>query len=77
MEKGQIAHCEQFFLFPQCWQTRKNQGLFGKGLNLYATFMNFNDPHTEEPFANIVGKGKNAGDQHFLLFPQCFLPFPN
>ena len=20
---------------------------------------------------NIVGKGKNAGYQHFLLFPQC------
>ena len=25
---------------------------------------------------NIVGKGENAGYQHFLLFPQCFLkPF--
>ena len=22
--------------------------------------------------ANIVGKGENAGYQHFLLFPQCF-----
>ena len=21
---------------------------------------------------NIVGKGKNAGYRHFLLFPQCF-----
>ena len=21
---------------------------------------------------NIVGKGQNAGYQHFLLFPQCF-----
>ena len=21
---------------------------------------------------NIVGKGENVGDQHFLLFPQCF-----
>ena len=21
---------------------------------------------------NIVGKGENAGDQHFLLFSQCF-----
>ena len=21
---------------------------------------------------NNVGKGENAGDQHFLLFPQCF-----
>ena len=22
---------------------------------------------------NTVGKGENAGNQHFLLFPQCFL----
>ena len=21
---------------------------------------------------NIVGKGENAGNQHFLLFPECF-----
>ena len=21
---------------------------------------------------NIVGKGENAGDKHFLLYPQCF-----
>ena len=24
---------------------------------------------------NIVGKGENAGHQHFLLFPQCFQKF--
>ena len=31
------------------------------------------------PFENIVGKGENAGNQHFLLFPQGFpfLPYPN
>ena len=29
----------------------------------------------KEGFENIVGKGENAGDQHFLLFPQCFLPY--
>ena len=23
-------------------------------------------------FENIEGKGENAGNQHFLLFPQCF-----
>ena len=23
-------------------------------------------------FETIVGKGENAGNQHFLLFPQCF-----
>ena len=27
-------------------------------------------------FENIVGKGENTGNQPFLLFPQCFLPFP-
>ena len=35
--KGEIARYEQFLLFPQCFQktymqTRKNQGLFGKGI---------------------------------------------
>ena len=29
-----------------------------------------------EPFENIMGKGENAGRQHFLLFPQYFLPIP-
>ena len=28
----------------------------------------------KNPFENTVGKGENAGNQHFLLFPQCFLP---
>ena len=27
----------------------------------------------KKPFQNIVGKRENAVDQHFLLFPQCFL----
>ena len=26
-----------------------------------------------KPFENIMEKGENAGNQHFLLFPQCFL----
>ena len=26
-----------------------------------------------ERIENIVEKGENAGNQHFLLFPQCFL----
>ena len=28
---------------------------------------------SKRPFENIVGKGENAGNQHFLLFPPCFL----
>ena len=27
-------------------------------------------------FQNIVGKEENAGNHHFLTFPQYFLPFP-
>ena len=30
------------------------------------------DALEEKPFENIVGKEENAGNQHFLLFPQCF-----
>ena len=29
----------------------------------------------KEPFKNIVGKGENASNQHFLLFSQCFPPY--
>ena len=29
----------------------------------------------KKPFENIVRKRENAGNQHFLLFPQCFLSF--
>ena len=37
VRKGEIAHYEQFLLFPQCFKktstgARKKQGLFGKGL---------------------------------------------
>ena len=43
-------------------------------VTLYHTVPTFNDPEIEA-FGNIVEKGENAGNQHFLLFPQCFLPF--
>ena len=29
----------------------------------------------KKPQENIVKKGENAGTQHFLLFPECFLSF--
>ena len=52
-------------------QTRKNQALFGKGLNT----MHCRLLMTLEkmPFENIVRKRVNSSNQHFLLFPQCFL----
>ena len=30
----------------------------------------------KKAFENIVGKGENAGNQHFLLFPKCFSILP-
>ena len=54
------------FVFLCLYRSRRN------ALVLYHTIPTFNDPKEE----NIVGKGENAGYQHFLLFPQRFLPFP-
>ena len=51
--KGEIAHYEQFFFFPSVFkilvqQTRKNQGLFGKGLtNFNCTFLGSNKSEEE------------------------------
>ena len=36
--------------------------------------LTFNDP-VIKPFEKIVGKGENAGNQHFLYFSQCFQPY--
>ena len=43
-------------------------------LTLYHTIPTFNDSENK-PFENMMGKGENAGNQHFLLFPQCFIPY--
>ena len=63
------------------------KSLCADALTLYHTIRTFNAPKEaglgkhclttlkKTPFKNIVGKGENAGDQHFLLFPQCFQPF--
>ena len=48
----------------------------GKG-RLYKTQSRLLTTRTQMPFKNIEGKEENADNQHFLLFPQCFLPFPN
>ena len=41
----------------------------GKVIRLLTTLSRSN-----KYFENIVGKGENADNQQFLLFPQCFLP---
>ena len=30
---------------------------------------------SKKAIENILGKGENAGNQHFLLFAKCCLPF--
>ena len=49
----------------------------GNGLIGYHTITQFRLLMTvrKKPLENIVGKVENAGNQHFLLFPRCFLPF--
>ena len=42
------------------------------GEKLYAP--NLSKQVDKKPFENIVGKEKNAGNQHFYIFPQCFKP---
>ena len=41
---------------------------------LFTTQSRLSTTLREKNLENIVGKGENAGNQHFLLFPQCFLP---
>ena len=43
-------------------------------INLLPHNPTLNDPHMKTIFENIVEKENNAGNQHFLLFPQSFLP---
>ena len=45
--------------------------VINKVLTLYHTILTFNDPE-KKPYKNTVRKGENAGNQCFLLFPQCF-----
>ena len=60
------------FVMQRC----KSQGLIRKGLTLYQKkSLFFFLTLKKKPFGNIVGKGKNAGNQHFLLFSLCFLLF--
>ena len=49
----------------------KTRAMTTDELTLYHTILTFNDPR-KKPLENIVGKGENAGNQHFLLFPTLF-----
>ena len=42
-------------------------------LTIYNTILTFNNPEKKPSgIENLVGKGENTGEQHFLLSPQYF-----
>ena len=88
MGKGEISRYEQFLLFPHVFnrhvlQTRKNQWLFEKGLNLKILCCGYyldiprqqtSEEHNlcrtfveEEVFEKKKWKAENAGYKHFPL----------
>ena len=78
--------CNQnFLLFPQCFQKLSLSGSFDSIPNDKILDLSKLKAFAEEKInvtkemkfvlgrkENIAGKGKNAGYQHFLFFPQCF-----
>ena len=71
VRKGEIAHHNVFHSYISL--VRQNAALCGNGLTLYHTIPTFNT--LISLLKILLGKGENAGNQHFLLFSQCFLPF--
>ena len=66
MWESNLSHITLPTMFSKAffsWGVKKS-GLCGNGLK---------DP-SKKALENMVEKGENAGCQHFLLFPQCFLP---
>ena len=68
---GEISHYEQFLLFPQCFQktctaTRKNQGLFWKGLK-EITLIGFRQLYLLQVKLSFI----------IQKLPSCYLPSLN
>ena len=49
--------------------------IFNQLLSFFHTILTLNTLEKRGLF-KTAGQGENAGDRHFLLFPQCFLPIP-
>ena len=81
MGKGRNADIQHFIFYQQFLQKGFLPGSLKYGaimlrgyLTPFHAILTFNDLK-KEAFEKIVGKGENADNQHFLLFPQCFLSF--
>ena len=51
--------------------TRKKYGM----IRPFPKKISCSNEHKRKAFEKIVGKGENAGNQHFLLSQQCFLHY--
>ena len=60
-------HCLKFLPIDKIWDQSKLKALADSIFNLVQMMICVTDW-----IKNIVGKGENAGYQHFLLFPLCF-----
>ena len=60
-----------FFHIFQCYWKISWHKIYIRQKDLTQIILTFNDQEIQ----NILGKGENACNQHFLLFSQCFLPF--
>ena len=75
--KEEIACNEQFLLFLQCFQP--NQIIVSGFVHIFGIIFLFAAELEEPKILSQIGnktlweKGENSGNQHFLLFPQCFL----
>ena len=85
MGKEEIAHNEQFLLFPQCFLL--NQKFVSPFLNIFDIISLFAAEFKKPKIGvsgkglrtveNLVGKGENADYQHFLLLPKyIYIFFP-
>ena len=73
MGKGEIARYEQFLLCQQCFQNACFPGA-SKGVIVWEWIKELNFVACIWVL-NLVEKEENTGNQHVLLFPQCFLLF--
>ena len=68
--KGEMLETS-FFTFSLCDQTHSHH------LTVSELFTTLLMTLKKKPFENMVGKGENAHNQHYLLFPRCFLLIPH
>ena len=68
-----VTVCNEYNWIDTSSHTPENGETSIQHLVLYHTILTYNNLR-KKAFETIVEKGENAGNQHFLLFQQCFLP---